>query len=228
MESKKIKHPEIITTEDGSNSICLEDINESYHSKFGAIRESRHVFIEAGFNRVKELGRINVLEVGFGTGLNALLTLLEAHEKKIKVIYDTIEPFPLPMKVAEILNFPEILVSIPAVENFKLLHDAAYGSFVKISDFFILRKFKRKLGEIDLDENKYNLIYFDAFSPAVQPELWTFEIFKKLFISLKIKGLIVTYCAKGEVRRNLKEAGFLVERLAGPKGKREILRGTKQ
>ncbi len=201
----KLKQPNLIITEDGSNSIFLESINESYHSKFGAINESRHVFIEAGFDQINGIESINVLEVGFGTGLNALLTLLKAHEKKIMVRYDTIEPYPLLQELTEQLNYPEILRGKLSGDPFQLLHQAPFGSSLKINDFFIFRKIKHRLEKYSPDENHYDLVYFDAFSPSVQPELWTAEIFKKLFNSQKAGGIIVTYCAKGEVRRNLKK-----------------------
>jgi tRNA U34 5-methylaminomethyl-2-thiouridine-forming methyltransferase MnmC len=222
-----MKQPEIILTEDGSHSLYSGYFNEDYHSKYGAINESKHVFIHSGFSRMDFKREINILEIGFGTGLNALLTLLESVEKKTKIQYHTIEAYPINAEISAHLNYAEILKNRLADIYFSRLHDAAWDNPVVINEFFTIKKLNEKLEDIVLPYDYYDLVYFDAFSPEVQPELWTIEIFKKISSAMKSKGVLVTYSAKGEVRRNLNSAGFLTERLKGPKGKREMIRAVK-
>jgi tRNA U34 5-methylaminomethyl-2-thiouridine-forming methyltransferase MnmC len=222
-----LMQPEIFLTEDGSSSLYLNSINESYHSKYGAIEESLHVFINAGLKSTKEKDKINILEIGFGTGLNALLTLLDCVKRKLHICYHSLEPFPLPCSIYSKLNFCEALGEIRAQNLFLLLHKTKWNAEIEINEFFTLKKLKQKLEEIKLTVDFYHLIYFDAFSPGVQNELWTKPIFEKINKTMKQKGVLVTYSAKGSVRRNLTEAGFRVERLPGPKGKREMIRAVK-
>ena len=219
--------PVIIRTEDGSDSLFLPALSESYHSKFGALSESRHVFIEAGLKQIPRQRIINILEIGFGTGLNALITLAEAESNLISVNYHTVEPFPLSFEILDKLNYTWLPEFVKYQELFNKLHTSPYNSPILINDYFQLLKFKEKIEDISLEPDYYHLVYFDAFSPEVQPELWTADIFKKLFEGMTIGGILVTYSAKGLVRRNMQDAGFIVERLAGPKGKREMLRATK-
>ena len=218
---------EIITTKDGSKTIQLSDWNEQYHSKHGAILEGRHVFIKTGLyywlaqNQDKE---VSILEIGFGTGLNALLNLIEASTKKIPINYTGIEAFPvLPSEIKQ-LNYAEIL-NIPK-EDFLRLHQTEWEKTVKITAEFQLLKRKQQFSEIE-DKASFDLIYFDAFGPRVQPDLWTEDIFEKMYAALKPDGVLVTYSAKGSVRRAMQAVGFVVERLPGPPGKREMLRALK-
>jgi tRNA U34 5-methylaminomethyl-2-thiouridine-forming methyltransferase MnmC len=217
----------IVTTDDGSHSLFSPELNESYHSRFGALNESEHIFILAGFDYLIGKSEINILEIGFGTGLNALLTYYECNQKKIVTLYEALEPFPLTMQIIKQLNYPEISGKDDASEVFNELHDIAWNQVTWLNDFFGLRKMKFRLEDFLPVKESYHLIYFDAFSPEVQAEIWTETIFRKLYDSLVDGGILVTYCAKGYVRRNMKSAGFEVERIPGPKGKREMLRAIK-
>ena len=213
--------PIIQTTSDGSSTLFMPNLNESYHSVNGAITESKFVFIDAGFralNRSTEC--IKVLEIGFGTGLNAFLTALESEEIDTTIYYTGIELFPLSLDIINQLNFNDkkgILYK---------MHETSWEIYRKISERFFLRKIEADFTNYQPDE-KYDLIYFDAFSPNVQPELWTEPLFRKLFELMNFGGILTTYCAKGQVRRNMQQAGFSVERLPGPPGKREMLRSRK-
>jgi tRNA U34 5-methylaminomethyl-2-thiouridine-forming methyltransferase MnmC len=216
----------IILTEDGSSTIFLPELNQNYHSIHGAMQESMHVFMKMGWNVVAEKqDEISVLEIGFGTGLNAFLVLEECLlDDSKKVTYSSIENYPLTLEDAKQLNYVQNDLK---KELFLRLHESEWNEEVKILDNFSLKKIQIKLEDFIPVENKYNLIFFDAFAPDFQPELWTEEIFRELFLSMKKDGILVTYCAKGQVRRNMIAAGFTVERLEGPPGKREMLRGRK-
>jgi tRNA U34 5-methylaminomethyl-2-thiouridine-forming methyltransferase MnmC len=218
--------PEIITTADGSHSLYISDIDETYHSRHGALQESKYVFIEQGLKQV-EKEDIRILEVGFGTGLNALLTAIYARENKIKVVYHSLETLPLNL---------ELMQSI-AVENtigegnrdlFLSLHHAAWNEEVVINDFFTLKKIQSRLQDFAAGNNRYDLIYYDAFGPRAQPEMWEEALFNKIASFTNENGVFVTYCAKGQVRRDLIAAGFDMTRLPGPPGKREMMRGKRQ
>ncbi len=220
--------PEIIITEDGSNSLYVSSLNESYHSGFGAINESLHVFIKSGFEKAIEIRKeINVLEIGFGTGLNALLTLKESIQQGIRISYDGIEPNPIKREIYSKLNYPYLTDMPDASVLFNRMHESPSDSKIEILKGFNLRKIKSGLEDVELKPDFYQLIYFDAFSPDVQPDLWELSVFKKLYRTMTNGGVLVTYSAKGQVRRNMQSAGFVVERLPGPKGKREILRALK-
>jgi len=219
---------QLITTADGSHSIYLSEFDEHYHSVHGAIQESEHVFIRAGFDFVSSgQNPLNLLEIGFGTGLNALLTYLN-HQKNPErtVNYTAIEAFPLETAIASQLNYPELLNSEAATEVFNLLHQSEWNQAVSISSHFTLTKLETTIQAYH-PSNKFHLIYFDAFAPTAQPELWTADVFSKIFDSLKKGGILTTYCAKGIVKRTLKEVGFKVESLQGPIGKREMTRALK-
>jgi tRNA U34 5-methylaminomethyl-2-thiouridine-forming methyltransferase MnmC len=214
-----------ILTADGSSTIYNSLLHQHYHSIHGAVQESQHVFMKMGWREIRNLKpEIEVLEIGFGTGLNAFLVLKECLQNaSTKCSYTSLEAFPLEEeKIAE-LNY----AGENEKELFQSLHDAEWNKEVMISNNFSLHKIQTKLEDFIPEENKYDLIFFDAFSPEAQPELWTEEIFRKLFLSMKAGGILVTYCAKGQVRRNLQAAGFAVERAEGPPGKREMLRGRK-
>ena len=182
-----------------------------------------HVFINTGF-RTCTKNPVHIFEVGFGTGLNAFLTLIEAQKQSITVNYQSIELFPLEKNVFDNLDYADFLASNNII--FKALHEAPWNNKTQILPCFQLTKIKEDLLNFNFSEN-YDLVYFDAFSPATQPELWSEEIFDKLFKHLNEGGILTTYCAKGAVRRSLQNVGFKTERLPGPPGKREMLRATK-
>ena len=217
----------IITTTDGSHSIYIKELDENYHSTHGAIQESKHVFIEAGLRYIasKNSAPINILEVGLGTGLNALLTFIESKKSKLTINYTAIEAFPLELNLINQLNYIECLKEENQQYIFDLIHSSDWEKEIYLSEQFIFHKVNSKLQDTNLND-KYDLIYFDAFAPIVQPELWTEEIFFKLINVLKSDGCLVTYCAKGEVKRTLKKTGFIIESLPGPPGKREMVRGS--
>lgn len=218
---------EIITTKDGSKTIYIPAWNEQYHSTHGAIQEAQHVFLQMGFFYFLEkhnISTIHILEIGFGTGLNAFLTLLEAQKSKIQVNYTAIEAYPVKEEELNQLNYDKQLHVSDSV--FLNLHNCKWEEEVFITPKFKLTKQNKFFQEIR-DTNQFDIIYFDAFGARVQPELWTEEIFKKMYLALKPNGILVTYAAKGSVRRAMQQVGFTIERLPGPPGKREMLRGTK-
>ena len=220
--------PAVVITGDGSSTVLHAGTGEHYHSTFGAIAESMHVFIRNGLHLAGPAADpLNVLEVGFGTGLNALLTLLENLNRPRSVSYDAIEPFPLEPAVIRQLNYPELLGGPETAGWFFRLHAVPPGMRETITPRFSLLKIGSKLEESPLQERRYHLVYFDAFSPGVQPELWQPLHFSRLFSAMKEGGLLLTYCSKGTVARMLKEAGFTVDRLPGPPGKRHMLRGMR-
>lgn len=221
---------EIIKTADGSSTIYLPELNEHYHSKHGAIQEAQHVFIKMGLLEVisrSNPSEISILEIGFGTGLNALVTWQQILDKNIALNYTGVEAYPVLEEEIASLNFPEELNEIDGHSFFKKLHAASWEETHQLLENFTLTKQKKFFHEID-DKLQYDLIYFDAFGARVQPDLWTVDIFKKMYDSLIPGGILVTYAAKGSVRRAMLEVGFLVERLPGPPGKREMLRATKK
>jgi tRNA U34 5-methylaminomethyl-2-thiouridine-forming methyltransferase MnmC len=210
-------------TEDGSHTLYLPEMDEHYHSVHGAIQESRHVFIDAGFEACTA-EQPRVFEVGFGTGLNTLLTAIEAGKRGRKVRYTSVELYPLALEQALMLNYGKMLEE---EELFANLHQTAWNESVAVNNSFDLRKIEADFASMPMAENEYDLIYFDAFAPNKQADLWQPEIFDRLFRSLKPDGIFVTYCAKGVVRRMLQTSGFVVERLPGPPGKHEMLRGRR-
>ena len=219
---------ELKTTDDGSHTLFLPHLKEHYHSTHGALQESQLVFIGNGLNHIQPcLKEINLLEIGFGTGLNGLLTVLEAKKQQRKINYVAVEPFPVNKEFIERLNYAELIGSPEAKGYFKKLHETGWEYPAYLSDYFILSKILAPLVSISLGASQFHLIYFDAFGPEVQPEMWTEEVFAKLYNCLKPDGILVTYSCKGTVKRALKAAGFEVEKLAGPLGKREVLRAVK-
>jgi tRNA U34 5-methylaminomethyl-2-thiouridine-forming methyltransferase MnmC len=221
MNSKNIH---IIETLDGSHTLKLADIDEHYHSVNGAIQESLHVFIKNGFYFIDK-NKLSILETGFGTGLNAMLTFYEA-EKCSKIIdYTTLELYPVDENIFFKLNYAEIL-NMDSNKYFLPLHTCEWNRNIELSKCFIFKK-------INIDLNKYtdgklfDIIYFDAFAPEKQPELWTETVFEKMFSILNVGGILVTYSSKGEVKRNLRSAGFNVNRLQGAAGKHHMVRAVK-
>jgi len=216
----------IIITSDGSTTIHLPEWNEQYHSKHGAIQEAYHVFIKNGINEFKEGSNINILEIGFGTGLNCFITFLEAQKSNLNIDYVGVDAYPVKQEEIQQLNYVHELNAINDEAIFEKIHTLSWDEKHQLKTNFSLIKRKRFFNEID-DENVFNMIYFDAFGARVQPELWTVSIFMKMFTALKKEGVLVTYSAKGSVRRAMQEVGFVVERLPGPPGKREMLRARK-
>lgn len=220
----------IIKTGDGSVTIHLPEWNEQYHSKHGAIQEARHVFLKTGLDFYKENfdsnKTINILEIGFGTGLNAFLTFVKASEENTSINYTGIEAYPVEAKEVSMLNYPQAAEAEKFSEEFQKMHTAEWEKPIQLSEDFVLTKQQKKFDEIT-DKAQYDLIYFDAFGARVQPELWTEEIFQIMYGSLKQEGVLVTYAAKGSVRRAMIASGFEVSKLPGPPGKREMLRAVK-
>ncbi|MGB5437992.1 MAG: tRNA (5-methylaminomethyl-2-thiouridine)(34)-methyltransferase MnmD [Maribacter sp.] len=216
---------EIITTDDGSKTIRIKDWDEQYHSKHGAIQEAYHVFIKHGLDLFKNQD-VHILEIGFGTGLNALITLLETSKSKFKIEYYGVEAFPITREELFQLNYISALKAKHFKKQFALMHSAPWHEQVALSDGFLL--YKKQCGFTEITyEALFNLIYFDAFGARVQPELWKEDMFTIMFKALKKGGVLVTYAAKGSVRRAMHAVGFTVERLPGPPGKREMLRAIK-
>jgi len=218
----------LILTGDGSHTISMPELNVTYHSIHGAIQESKHVFIEAGLKSLTlaEAAKLNIFEVGFGTGLNALLTIIEAEKLQKEIHYDTVEPFPLGSSETRSLNYCKQLGREELQPIFEQLHSCEWEKKVNITENFGFNKSRTNLLNLETSET-FELIYFDAFAPNTQPELWTNEIFEKMFAMLEPGGILVTYCSKGDVRRAMQAAGFIVEKLPGPRGKREMTRALR-
>lgn len=216
----------ITTTADGSHTLFVPQLNEHYHSVNGAVQESMHVFIDAGLSRLNK-SHIRLLEVGFGTGLNALLALKTVEEGALieEMTYYSFEAFPLELSVARRLNYGE-LVWKERKESFEQLHSASWEEPVAITDRFVIHKRGEDINRAELP-NQIDLIFFDAFAPEKQPEMWSQQLFDKLYTAAAPGAVIVTYCAKGEVRRRMQSAGFRMQRLPGPPGKRHMLFGEK-
>ena len=215
----------ILETSDGSHSLLSDRFEVTYHSRHGAVQETQHVFVEAGLQYHMDRPTISVLEVGFGTGLNAFMTLLEAQRTDREVHYETIEAFPISPNLAESLNFPEILGVPEKRGDFLRLHTEEWGHRIEF-DRFHFKKHQVRLEEFSSND-RFDVIYFDAFAPNAQPELWEATIFQNMYRLLRPGGVLTTYCAKGVVKRTLRAVGFEVEALPGPPGKREMTRAMR-
>ncbi|MGJ8549067.1 tRNA (5-methylaminomethyl-2-thiouridine)(34)-methyltransferase MnmD [Winogradskyella wichelsiae] len=221
----------IITTSDGSKTIQIEEWNEQYHSIHGAIQEANHVFMKHGLLYYSDLRtennteEIHILEIGFGTGLNAFLTLIEAEKLNKSINYVGVEAYPVQLEEVQQLNYIE-LISETHKSVFEKLHETPWEKPSAITSNFQLEKQQKFFKDITV-KNEFDIIYFDAFGARVQPDLWTEAIFEIMFNALKENGVLVTYSAKGSVRRAMQAVGLTVERLPGPPGKREMLRATK-
>lgn len=248
---------ELRLCEDGSHTLFSTVSGECYHSIHGAYTESNHIFIQLGM-LAHQKKNLHILEVGFGTGLNAFLTATEATFRNMDVSYIGLEPFPVSLQLQQSLNYSGYILNrkvdeirnsevediifsndylIKASEKmnmawfnqlFSFLHQSAWSKSLKFEDHFLFEKRLEGIMEVSLPENSFDVIYFDAFSPEAQAELWTAEVFEKCYRLLDYNGILVTYCAKGVVKRALKAAGFIVENLPGPPGKREITRAVKR
>lgn len=212
---------EIILTRDGSSSIFLPELNETYHSTFGAIQEAKHVFIKNGLSLLNDKS-VSILEIGFGTGLNAFITFLEAIKSNQIINYVGVEAYPVELDIIEELNYVSQLEAIEYQAVFNEMHHSKWEVEKKITSNFNLTKRKLKFEEI-IDLDKYNLIYFDAFGFDVQPELWSEEIFQKMYNALLPDGILVTYACRTIIKNAMKTAGFTVKKLPGAPGKREML-----
>lgn len=217
---------QIIKTLDGSNTIFIPEFDETYHSRYGAIQESLHVFVSSGLKFKTELNDINVLEVGFGTGLNTLLTFIHSEETKKNIKYTSVEAYPLKWNFLSKLNYIDIIFNGKYFAVYEKIHKCSWESFSILSPNFMLRKQNIKLQNV-LFKSEFDVIYFDAFAPRVQSELWTERIFTSMYMALKPGGVLVTYCAKGSVKRTLKSVGFDLQSIPGPPGRREMSRAIK-
>jgi tRNA U34 5-methylaminomethyl-2-thiouridine-forming methyltransferase MnmC len=219
---------EFMTTADGSASLHIPEWNEHYHSKHGAVQESEHVFKHMGLDYYKDQhdpSSLSILEAGFGTGLNALISLAWAKKHQINVRYCTLEAYPVGINELKNFNFHTYVKAVNQ-GDFLELHECDWEQPVEISTYFTLHKQQQQFKDLDA-KSTVDVIFYDAFGPRVQPDLWEMQSLERFYHALKPKGIFVTYCAKGQVRRNLEQLGFQTERLPGPPGKREMLRGTK-
>jgi tRNA U34 5-methylaminomethyl-2-thiouridine-forming methyltransferase MnmC len=219
---------EYVITKDGSHSIYLPEMDEHYHSTNGSITESEHIFIQMGLVEATKLNtEVDILEIGMGTGLNVLTTFIANHKLGLNINYLGLEAFPLNWEMVKDLNFSTLLKREGISNLFKLVHSSPWNEPVHLTDNFILTKSDSKIQLIEFTM-QFDLVYFDAFAPEKQEEMWTEEIFKKIYNSLRPRGILVTYCVKGVIRRRLQSIGFKIEKLPGPiGGKREMLRARK-
>lgn len=215
---------QIIITEDGSHSLFSQKHGVSYHSKFGAIQETQHVFINAGFRFKIPTTSLSILDIGFGTGLNAFMTFLDSKKHHVTINYTGVEAYPLSLETISKFNFSDLLKEDKNI--FHQIHELDWEKSHALNDRFRLTKMNMRIEDIDF-KNQFDIIYFDAFGPGSQPELWEESILQKMYDALKIDGVLTTYCAKGSVKRGLKKVGFTIESLPGPPGKREMTRAVK-
>lgn len=214
----------IIETEDGSFSLKRQDLDESYHSSHGALSETNLIFIEYGleyWHSKNPHSQVNVLEIGFGSGLNALATMKSS---SIKVYYETLELYPVPLELIRKLNYGKLL---SMQEEFESIHLCAWEEKTNINPEFSILKHHTAAQNHNFGRERFDVVYLDAFSPDNEPDLWTSDFLKKIYYSCRTNAVLTTYCCKGSVKRALKEAGFQIEKLPGPKGKREVLRAIK-
>ncbi|MCF6360386.1 MAG: tRNA (5-methylaminomethyl-2-thiouridine)(34)-methyltransferase MnmD [Cyclobacteriaceae bacterium] len=225
---KKGREIKLFITEDGSHSLEIPTLNETYHSSHGAIQESNHVFIKNGqeyWVEQNQSNRLSIFEVGFGTGLNALLTMQKSEQLSLKIDYTSLELYPLTSELTNQLNYAEQTGFDK--KAFQKLHSCHWNEPIVISSYFNLHKIKGSFQDISMN-SKFDIIYYDAFAPSKQPEMWTYKLMEKCFAMLNPNGLFVTYSARGQLKRDLKQAGFKVESLPGPPGKFEMVRAVKE
>lgn len=220
----------LFKTQDGSHSLMSEAFGVSYHSRYGAIQESRHVFIEAGlYPAMANKTELRIFEMGFGTGLNAYLSLLIAEEKAKHIFYETVESHPISIQQASLLNYPSVLATT-GIDNeandFVALHQSSWNKTVELKPSFSLLKWNKRIQDAELIGG-YDVVFYDAFSPSAQAELWEEDVISKVVNAMNPGGIFVTYCAKGVFKRLLKSLGLKVEGIPGPPGKREMTRGFK-
>ena len=219
----------IIISEDGSHTIELIGKNEQYHSTHGAIQESKHVYIQHGLARISQnKQQINILEVGMGTGLNVLLSYQYALKNQLHINYTAIEAYPLENKIWNQLNYAKLIEDkndLSAI--YHKIHISEWNKELLLNDQFHMKKINRPIQETQLKDNYFDLVYFDAFNPDLEPQLWSAEVFSNLYHSMKMDSLLSTYSTKGIIKRALKSCGFSIEKKPGPPGKREILNAIK-
>jgi tRNA U34 5-methylaminomethyl-2-thiouridine-forming methyltransferase MnmC len=215
---------ELRITDDGSHTVFYKDLDEPYHSVYGAIQESRHVFIEQGFFQLRQTP-VRILEVGLGTALNLLLTVFSSEEKGTEVYYHAVEKYPLLPEEYNQLNFNKFLPDHGS-EWLSSIHDAAWDTEVRITNWFTIFKERSDVKAMKTS-GRFDLVYFDAFAPDKQPELWGTEVFTMLATLMNQGAVLVTYTAKGSVRRTMQSCGFRVEKVPGPPGKREMIRAVR-
>ena len=220
-----ILNRKIIHTRDGSTTIHIEEWDECYHSRFGAIQEAQHVFIKNGLS-LFEKNVVSILEIGFGTGLNAFITFLESKKLHQTIDYTGVEAYPVSAEEVRLMNYVPELNAEQESFVFQKMHECNWEEPIFLREDFLFTKRKQFFADID-DFEKFDLIYFDAFGFDVQPELWSTAIFQKMYDALKPKSVLVTYAARGVVKRSMEEVGFKVEKLEGPPGKREMFRALK-
>ena len=214
-----------IDTADGSKSLYVHEMGETYHSKFGALQEANFVFIKNGLDLFKNQS-VSILEIGFGTGLNAFATLCKAPELNLKINYTGVEAYPLTNEEINELNYPEIANRLDLQTDFNRISNSEWEQKTQVNSYFSITKNNIFFEQFSAD-NLYDLIYFDAFGFQFQPELWSVDIFNKMYKALKKDGILVTYACRSIIKNNMKEAGFITEKLIGPPGKREMLRCKK-
>lgn len=226
---------QIITTRDGSHTLYVPALSETYHSTHGAIRESQHVFIQHGllhWRQEHNASAVNILEVGLGTGLNALLTCLAAEQTSTTVQYTALEPFPIPPAHTRCLNYTHRLAahghpSLDVLQTiFESIHAQPEGAFHALSDYYTLRKLPTPVADFVSPPASFDIVYFDAFAPSRQPSMWTLDVLSTTVNLIRPGGLLVTYCAQGQFKRHLQQLGMTVETLPGPPGKKEMTRAT--
>lgn len=217
---------EVIETADGSKTIFIAVMDENYHSSHGALQEAMHVFIENGLSQFKEKETLNVFELGFGTGLNALLSMVESDKNKQTINYTGIDAFPVEMELIQQITH-EKLVDQKFKESFFKMHSSNWDETQTLTKYFNFKKIHARIQDYTPEESNFDLVYFDAFGPKVQEEMWIPSVLEKMYSLLKPGGILVTYCAKGQFKRDLKSLGFEVEGLPGPPGKREMTRALK-
>jgi len=231
--------PQLIFTKDGSHSLWMPALDETYHSRHGAIQESKHIFIQHGllhWLNNQAPSSVNLLEVGLGTGLNVLLTHLALLTKPVHTTYTGLEPYPIPWQYIRRFNYAAQLaqqkncpITYKGLQaTFEKLHQGAATSFCKLSDYFLLKKSNRSLQDFSAPPNTFDIVYFDAFSPNKQPAMWSVDLLQKVYHMMKHHGIMVTYCAQGKLKRDLKRLGMHVESLPGPPGKKEMTRARKE
>jgi len=214
----------LVTTADGSSSIYIPEMDEHYHSSNGAIQEALHVFLKYGINQA-EKGDLKIFELGFGTGLNALIAMIHSSSER-RINYHSIEAYPIDNELIKGVNYCDLLGAKYQVV-FDEMHHCAWGKEQEVTANFILKKIHAKIQDYELKENFYDIIFYDAFGPRAQSEMWQLAILEKMFKGLKVGGKLVTYCAQGQFKRNLKTLGFVVKAFPGPPGKREMTVGEK-
>ncbi len=223
---------EVLLTKDGSHTVYNREIDESYHAYNGAVTESEHVYIENGLKyhllSAEGTGQkpVRILEFGFGTGLNTILTIIASRKLNLEIEYTTAEPFPLPPEIVNDLNYAELFAST-AADYFERIHAAAWDQDVRLNPVFTLRKARSKIEDLPLSNEPYDIIYYDAFAPGKQPDAWKIDVLKKCRALLRQGGLLVTYCANGQFKRNLKSLGFELNQTEGPTGRKEMTRARK-